>query len=496
MPENQIPSPKARVRILFVAAVLLIGLLAAYPFLAESYADDAKEASESSSLKKADWSFLESSPASEEAGLTLSAQASTSASPQRGEAPKATGNDGSAKKTQNLKRGRAETANFHIAVVTGDAVQGAEDVLAAYELLKRYGNEKDGGMIKHVIYPDEFLNDPDAMSKAIEDLASDSLLKVVAVNQSIPGTAEGFRRLRAARPDVLLLAGEPHEDPELLAENADLVVMADYKSRGYLLANSAKKLGADTFVYITFDRHLSYETVLEQCLISKEAASDLRLKFAVEIAPDPAEVGTEEARQFILDKFPGWLKKYGKKTAFYATNDAHTVPLISKIVELGGYFVEPDIPSTLMGYPDAFDLDLEPYLGQWIEILKIVENAVVKAGGKARLGAWAYPLGYIETAGLVEFGRLIAEGKADILDIDAFLNSLGMFSPEANWNGTFLNDKLSGKPMRNFFLVYQDTYVFGLGNFETTDISIPEKYYHMEITASAKEDLLAESHQP
>jgi hypothetical protein len=30
------------------------------------------------------------------------------------------------------------------------------------------------------------------------------------MNQSVPGAAEAFKRVRAKRPEILLFAGEPH----------------------------------------------------------------------------------------------------------------------------------------------------------------------------------------------------------------------------------------------------------------------------------------------
>ena len=46
-------------------------------------------------------------------------------------------------------------------------------------------------------------------------------------------------------------------------------------------------------------------------------------------------------------------------SAYFCTNDAHTEPLLKQLVEYGGYFIEADLPSPLMGYPNALgDLDL------------------------------------------------------------------------------------------------------------------------------------------
>ncbi|MDR1545330.1 MAG: DUF3798 domain-containing protein [Deltaproteobacteria bacterium] len=50
-------------------------------------------------------------------------------------------------------------------------------------------------------------------------------------------------------------------------------------------------------------------------------------------------------------------------TVFFCINDAYTGPLIQQITKYGGIFVEADFPSSIVGYPEAFDLDLTNYVG-------------------------------------------------------------------------------------------------------------------------------------
>jgi hypothetical protein len=373
---------------------------------------------------------------------------------------------------------------FSIAIVTGDMDQGAEDVIGAQEMIRRYGSADSGGLIKHVIYPNESLEEPKAVSDLIAGLADDPLIRVIVVNQAVQGTAEGFRRAKAKRPEILCLAGEPHEPPDVISQISELTVHSDFISRGYLIPYAAKSLGADSLVHVSFDRHMANETMKLRSLIMKEACRDLGLKYFEEKAPDPAGgAGVDGARDFIVRHYPQWVKKYGTKAVFFPTNDAHTEPLLKQMALYGGYFIEADIPSTLLGYPGAFNVNIEPHLGQWNQILEIVENAVVESGGSGRMGVWAYPLGFTQTAGLVEFGKLLVEERASVTDINTFLQCLGMFTPGARWNGSFLNDTLTGRPLRNYFLIYQDTYIFGQGYIETTKLEVPDKYYSIKLNA-------------
>ena len=372
-------------------------------------------------------------------------------------------------------------APFHIGVVTGTVSQSEDDLRGAEALIKAYGDVAKGGMIKHITYPDNFMSEMETTISQIVGLADDPQMKVIVVNQAIPGTTEAFRRVKEKRPDILLMAGEPHEDPNVIGSVAHVAVNADNVARGYLIISAAKKMGANTFVHISFPRHMSYELLSRRRAIMEQACKDLGLKFAFETAPDPtSDVGVAGAQQFILEKVPAWLNKYGKKTAFFCTNDAHTEPLLKQIAKYGGYFVEADLPSPLMGYPGALGIDLSKEQGNWPAILKRVEQAVVKAGGKARMGTWAYSYGYTTTAGLGEYGKRIVEKKAKLGDMKALMDSYAKYTPGAAWNGSNYTDVGTGVKKKNYFLVYQDTYVFGKGYLGMTKVTVPAKYFKIK----------------
>ena len=192
-------------------------------------------------------------------------------------------------------------ATYHIGIVTGTVSQSEDDLRGAQKVLKLYGKAEEGGMIKHITYPDNFMQEMETTITQIVGLSDDPLMKAVVVNQSIPGTTEAFRRIRKKNKNILLLAGEAHEDPNVIDSAADLAINSDFVSRGYLIINSAKKLGAKTFVHISFPRHMSYETISRRNTVFKQVSKDLGIKYVFETAPDPvSDVGVAGAQQFIL----------------------------------------------------------------------------------------------------------------------------------------------------------------------------------------------------
>jgi len=375
-------------------------------------------------------------------------------------------------------------APFHIGVVTGTVSQSEDDLRGAEQLIKEYGAVEDGGYIMHVTYPDNFMQEVDTTIAQIVGLADDPLMKAIVVNQAVPGTVAAFRRVREMRPDILLL-GHPHEDPNMVIDTFDLAIYPDNVARGYLIILAAKKLGADKFMHISFPRHMGYELLSRRRDIMKEACNDLGLEFIDMGSPDPtSDIGIAGAQQFILEKVPAWLEQYGPDTAFFCTNDAHTEPLLKRIAEMGGYFIEADLPSPTMGYPGALGVTFtEDEKGNWPAIVEKVQEAVVAKGGANRMGTWAFSLGFTATAGLGEHAKRVIEGDSDVTDFDDVMGAFMKYTPGAGWNGSLYVDA-DGIEHDNFILIYQDTYVFNPytegGFLGMTQVEVPEKYFYID----------------
>jgi hypothetical protein len=382
-----------------------------------------------------------------------------------------------------LSAGTANAAPaFHIGVCTETVTQAEDDLRGAEQLIKEYGSVNNGGMIRHITYPDDFMSQQETVISNLVSLADDPLMKVVVTCNALPGVAEAYKRIRAKRPDIILLAALPAEDPLVIQKAADLAIDADFVSRGYTIPWAAKQLGAKTFVHISFPRHMSYESLGRRRAIMEVACKDLGIKFAFETAPDPtSDVGTAGAQQFILEKVPQWLKKYGpngEKVAFFCTNDAQTEPLVKQIAaSKNGIFVEPDSASPLMGFPGALGIDLSAEKGNFPAIMKKIEKTLVAKGDSGRLGTWAWSTGYTLVAGMGELGKRVVEGKAKLTNTKDIYDALGKYTPGAKWNGAYYTDMSTGVRAKNELLVYMDTYVFGKGYIGTTAQKVPEKYF-------------------
>ena len=376
------------------------------------------------------------------------------------------------------KKGETDdnTVPYKIGIVTGSVSQSEDYRRGAEAFQKEYGED----MVQLAIYPDNFTEETETTIQSIVNLSADPLMKAIIVNQAVPGTTEAFRKIKETRPDIICIAGESHEDLPEIGSAADLVTNNDFVSRGYLIIRTAHELGCDTFVHISFPRHMSYETMSRRVAIMKAACEEFGMKFVLETAPDPtSDVGVSGAQAYILEQVPAWVEKYGQNAAYFCTNDAHTEPLLKRLLECGGYFIEADLPSPLMGYPGALGIDLTEEAGDFEKILTKVESAIVEKGGADHFGTWAYSYGYTLSAGLALHAKNVLDGKSELKDMDDVAAALQVYSPKAAWNGASYTNATTGAKSENVFLIYQDTYIMGdpghfMGN---ADVEIPEKYF-------------------
>ena len=373
----------------------------------------------------------------------------------------------------------APEGDYHIGIVTGSANLTADDKGGAHAFILRYGEER----VKHVEYPDNFTQDPQIVIDTIVGLAKDPDMKAIIVDPAVDGTAEGFIQVKARRPDILCFAGEAYDNFDDLVYNADLICCNDFISRGYMIVRTAHELGCTSLLHITFARHLVYETVNRRAAVMEEACRDFGMEFRMEYAPDPASyIGVAGAKSYIDENIPEWIEQYGTNSAYFVTSDVYMTPLLEKLLEYGGYFIEGNIPSLLTGYPEVFNLDFTGKESQVYNTVIDVQDAVVQRGGAGRIGGCAYPYGFTICAGLAQHAMNVIDGVSELKDVNDMLKAFEVFSPGAIWK---ISEYTSADPDEhpdNAFLAFQDTIIFDDPSYlvGALDVEIPEKYYTLE----------------
>ena len=368
-------------------------------------------------------------------------------------------------------------AKYHVGIVTGTVSQSEDEVRAAEFLIKKYGDVKNGGMIQHLTFPNNFNAEQETTISQLVSLANDPMMKAIIMNQAVPGCTEGFRRVREIRPDIKLLAAVPYEDPLVISKAADLIMRNDFVSAGYRVIWASKQLGAKTFVHISFPRHMSVEPLTRRRMIMEQACKDLGVKFVFETAPDPlSDVGVVGAQQYLLENVPKWVKKYGKNTSFYATNDAHTEPLIRQIVQYRRHHGGGQPALAAAGLPRRAGHRPQGRAGQLPGHHGQDREGHCRQGRRRPPGHLALLLPGRDTVGLVQHAMNVVEGKSKMTDMKDIFKAFGMYTPGTKWAGSYYIDGSTGVKVNNFVMLLQDTYIFGKGYIHSADIVVPEKY--------------------
>lgn len=291
-------------------------------------------------------------------------------------------------RTPDASRPAPEATGFKIGIMTGTVSQNEEEFRAGQQLAQRYGER-----IKHVTYPDNFMQEQETVIAQLVGLAADPEVKVVVVGQAIPGAVAGARKIREQRPDILIGFVEPHEDPVMVNEASDLTVQPDQLERGRTIVAEAKAMGAKNMVHYSFPRHMSQELLSRRRDIMKQACAEQGMAFHFVTAPDPmAEGGLPATQQFVLEDVPREVKKHGPATAFFSTNCGMQDPLIRSVLAVGGYVPEQCCPSPTHGYPTALGIGVPPDKAGDIAYINS-ENRRVIAEHKmtGHFGTWIAP---------------------------------------------------------------------------------------------------------
>lgn len=348
---------------------------------------------------------------------------------------------------------KEEKVAFKIGVITGTVSQNEEEFRAAENTKKKYGN-----MIVMTTYPDNFTQEQETLIANTLSLASDPDVKALVICQSVPGFSAAIDKVREVRPDMLIIAGTPGEDPDIIASKADIVFQADELGMGVAVIEQAKKQGATKFVHYSFPRHMSYQILAMRRDIFKETCQRLGIEFIDATAPDPTgDAGLSGAQQFILEDVPRKVAQLGKNTAFFSTNCGMQEPLIKSTLDQGAIYPQPCCPSPFHGFPGALGIEIPAdKKGDIDYVVKEIRSKVAQKGGTGRFSTWPVPVNMMFVEGGVEYAKLYLEGKTNgKLDLDKIKQSFYNYTGQHVKISTFKDEK-TNKELTNYLMILSD----------------------------------------
>lgn len=299
----------------------------------------------------------------------------------------------------------------------------------------------------------------------IVELAYDPQVKAIVVCQGVPGTTAAIRRVKEMRKDIVFVVGVPHEDPEVIASAADVVLEVDTPGRGKTIAELAKKMGVQTIIHYSFPRHMSMQLIAERKDIMEKTAKQLGINFVLVSAPDPlGEQGLTGAQQFILEDVPRQLAKYGPKTGFFSTNCGMQEPLQKAILKNGGYYLEPCCPSPTHGFPGSLGISIpDDKKGDMVYILRTIDKKIVEMGGAGRFATWPVPMNMLFVEAGVDIAVALVQKKTSATNLNA-IKLIVTESAKKKYPKASLQVR-TFSPLKNYYLFIHDSIIFGVDKF-------------------------------
>lgn len=320
-------------------------------------------------------------------------------------------------------RGPAPAGNFKIGVMTGTAVQNEEELRAAENMVKKYGSNR----IVLTTYPARFTTETETTISNLKSLAADRNVKALVIVQAVVGSAAAIDEVRKMRPDMLIIAGTPGEDRDVMAGKADILLQTNDIERGVNIIEQAHRMGAKTFVHYSFARHMSNATLYDRRVLMEETCKKLGIRFVFADAPDPTgEGGVPGTQQFIMEDIPRKIAQYGKDTAFFGTNCSMMEPMIKQVIAGGAIFPVQCCPSPYHALPGALGISIPAdKQGDLPYVMGEIKKALTRLGAEKRVSTWPVPVNMLYVEAGVEYAMAVLNGqtmgRVDLVTLEAIL---------------------------------------------------------------------------
>ena len=241
-----------------------------------------------------------------------------------------------------------------IAVITNlpSHTQDDEETWAAAQIISKYSTDK----AIHVNWPSFYTREPEAVKAVVASLAVDREIKVLIMNQAVPGCNAAIETFKKIRDDIFVVYCVPHESFADSAAHADLILRGNEAKIGLTVVKQAKKQGAKAFVHYSFPRHMSALHHIKRRDLIRDTCAAEGLLFVDATALDPID-DMYNALQFILGDVPRRTSEYGEDTAFYSTNCFLQEPLIKAVMDSRAIYPQPCCPSPYHGFLEALGIE-------------------------------------------------------------------------------------------------------------------------------------------
>ncbi|GKX29291.1 hypothetical protein SH1V18_17710 [Vallitalea longa] len=357
---------------------------------------------------------------------------------------------------------KKSTGDWKIGIITGTVSQNEEEYRAAQTTKQKFIDEYGEDKVILQTYPEKFMDEQETVIANIAGIAADPKVKALVVCQGVPGTSAAIDKVLETRDDLLIIVGTSGEDPNMIADRADVCFQMDELGMGTAVIDQAKKQGAETFVHYSFPRHMSYALLAARRDLFKENCEKYGIKFVDATAPDPTgDAGPSGAQQFIIEDVPKKVQQYGEDTAFFSTNCAMQPPLIKSVFQQHAIYPQPCCPSPYHGFPAALEIEIpEDKKGDTGYVIDEIRRINAENDMTGRMSTWPVPVNMMFIEAGAQYAKQWIEGKfKEKINEEKIKECFTDYAKTDDGEEIAINISLleeNGKQFDNYFLVLID----------------------------------------
>ncbi|WP_243112098.1 DUF3798 domain-containing protein [Dorea sp. OM07-5] len=312
--------------------------------------------------------------------------------------------------------------------------------------------EKYPGVVEHLTLPDDFAAEQETGITQIMNVAKDPSFKALVICYGDSGILPAIKMAKKENPDLKVITAPVWDDPYEMADVIDLCIDANWNKRGQVIAEKAKKMGAERIIHYSFPTHLKMEEIAQRRETMKKTAKKLGMDFIDVTMPDPYVTSDGATNQFIKEDIPKEIKKYGKDTCIFSTYCPTQDFVIGLELKYKYIVAEQCCPTPTQGYPAGMNLKItKDIAGDYDAINKMISDVAKKNGVTGRLSTWPISMEAFQPEFATEVAIQALKGDIKLTDIDA----LGKIAKDVTGVSVEM-EKLDGK-YDNYLLYIMDS---------------------------------------
>ncbi|MBQ3151511.1 MAG: DUF3798 domain-containing protein [Clostridia bacterium] len=308
-----------------------------------------------------------------------------------------------------------------VALFIGSQESDKETFSKSVEFAKEYGNE-----IMILGYDPYESGQNGTMEKVALSTADDPEVKAMIFSNGVDGTEDTVKQVREKRSDMFIMVCNPVEGVDEVSRYADVVISLDFTEFGKSMVEASKSMGAENFVFYSFNRHIAYPAVRQLRTAVEEACKESEMTFKLATSVDAYEKSrdVETAKLYITEDVTRKDNKFGKNTVLFSTDSLVQSTLATEVKEHGMMMVSSFLPSPL-AVAEAFSVSLLEKPTDSAYVMEELKKNVADSAVSGRVATWgcSLPVLMIESCidlalDIVEDGEkeINAEGISELLN--------------------------------------------------------------------------------